>query len=53
MDGEEGEYLQPEAEESSGDDEDDSEESEEEEEEEGDSTSYLTAVPLWSCLFVH
>ena len=37
MDGEEGEYIQPEAEVSSGDEED-SEDSEEEEEQEGDGT---------------
>lgn len=41
MDGEEGEYVQAEAEESSGDDSEDSEEGGEEEEE-GYSTSFLT-----------
>ena len=42
MDGEEGEYIQPEAEESTGDEEDDSGDSEEEEEEEGAGNSKLT-----------
>lgn len=52
MDGEEGEYIQPEAEESTGDEEDDSEDSEEEEEgEEAEGNSTSRAVHMYRVTF--